>query len=281
MPIIEAKDLKYVYMADEDNYHIALDGVTLTVKKGEFVAVLGHNGSGKSTFAKHINVLLAPQEGSMKVLGMDASDEERTWDIRSKAGMVFQNPDNQIVSTIVEEDIAFGPENLGVPREEIVERVEQALQAVDMQGMGKRAPHMLSGGQKQRIAIAGVLAMHPEIIVFDEPTAMLDPQGRQEVMETIKRLNKQEHKTIVFITHYMEEATGCDRVFVMEKGKITDEGTPAEVFSHTEKLVAAGLMPPPAVQIANELKKRGIRLQQPPTTLEELVEELCRLKYRA
>lgn len=275
---IEAKNLKYAYMTDDESYTLALCGVSLTVKSGEFVAVLGHNGSGKSTFAKHINVLISPQEGELNVLGLSAADNENIWSIRSRAGMVFQNPDNQIVSTIIEEDIAFGPENLGVPREEIVQRVEESLAAVDMQGFGKRAPHMLSGGQKQRVAIAGVLAMRPDIIVFDEPTAMLDPQGRAEVMETIARLNKLEGKTVVLITHYMEEAAGCDRVFVMSGGKITDEGTPREVFSHTEKLAEAGLLPPPAVQMAELLEQRGIKLKNRPTTLEELVEELCLLK---
>ncbi len=277
-PVIEAKKLKYAYMTDEESYTLALCGVSLSVKKGEFVAILGHNGSGKSTFAKHINVLIAPQEGELRVLGLSAADEGNIWSIRSRAGMVFQNPDNQIVSTIIEEDIAFGPENLGVPREEIMERVQEALAAVDMQGFGKRAPHMLSGGQKQRVAIAGVLAMRPEIIVFDEPTAMLDPQGRAEVMATIERLNKREGKTVVLITHYMEEAAGCDRVFVMSAGKITDEGTPREVFSHTEKLTEAGLLPPPAAQMAEMLHERGIELANRPTTLEELVEEICLLK---
>jgi energy-coupling factor transport system ATP-binding protein len=278
MLAIECKDLKYVYMVDEDNIHIALSGITLDVRQGEFVAVLGHNGSGKSTFAKHINVLLSPQEGDLTVLGMDARDESMTWDIRSHAGMVFQNPDNQMVSTIVEEEIAFGPENLGVPRGEIIERVQEALAAVEMQGMEKRAPHMLSGGQKQRIAIAGVLAMRPDIIVFDEPTAMLDPNGRKEVMDTIKRLNREQGKTIVLITHYMEEAAGCDRVFIMHDGKITDEGRPEEVFGHAEKLAGAGLMPPHATIIAEKLEEKGIRLGKCPVTIEQLVDELCLLK---
>jgi len=278
MNVIEAKDLKYVYMPDEENIHVALAGVTLEVGQGEFVAVLGHNGSGKSTFAKHINVLLTPQEGEMYVLGMDTKDEDRAWDIRSKAGMVFQNPDNQIVSSIVEEDVAFGPENLGVPQDEILDRVNEALEIVDMAGFNDRAPHMLSGGQKQRIAIAGVLAMYPEIIIFDEPTAMLDPQGRGEVMNTIKRLNREQGKTIVLITHYMEEASECDRVFVMDNGKVIDEGTPREVFSHRDKLEQAGLLPPHATLIAQELAKRGIELDKCPVTLDELVDELCRLK---
>ncbi len=278
MTAIDAKDIKYVYMADEENIHIALSGVTLDVEQGEFVAILGHNGSGKSTFAKHINVLLKLQEGGLLVLGMDARDELLTWDIRSRAGMVFQNPDNQIVSTIVEEDVAFGPENLGVPREEIINRVKEALEAVDMAGYAKHAPHMLSGGQKQRVAIAGVLAMHPDIIVFDEATAMLDPKGRDEIMGTIRYLNKERKKTIVLITHFMEEAVECDRVFVMNRGKIIDQGTPREVFAHADKLSEAGLMPPFAAQAAKRLKERGIDLKKHPLTLYELVEEICRLK---
>lgn len=281
--MIEAKNLRYAYPVPEraegeetKPLKYALDGVTLSVKQGEFVAVLGHNGSGKSTFAKHINVLLRAQEGSLFVVGLNAESEDNIWDIRSHAGMVFQNPDNQIVSTIVEEDVAFGPENLGVPQKEIVERVYEALGAVNMRGFEKRAPHMLSGGQKQRIAIAGVLAMHPDVIVFDEPTAMLDPQGRGEVMDTIRFLNKEQGKTVVLITHYMEEASEADRVFVMTDGKITDEGTPREVFSHKEKLDAAGLLPPLATQVYHELKEKGIDIGDCPVTLEELVDGLCR-----
>ncbi|HBU12095.1 MAG TPA: energy-coupling factor transporter ATPase [Clostridiales bacterium] len=278
MPVIEAENLRYAYVIDEENVHFALSGVTLSVQKGEFVAVLGHNGSGKSTFARHINVLLTPKEGKLKVLGMDTSEEGHIWDIRSKAGMVFQNPDNQIVSTIVEEDVAFGPENLGVPQPQIRGRVEEALAIVDMQGMGKRAPHMLSGGQKQRVAIAGVLAMYPEIIVFDEPTAMLDPQGRTEVLQTVRRLNREQGKTIVFITHFMEEAAECDRVFVLSKGKLLCEGTPREVFARADILEEAGLLPPPATQIAQKLREGGVSLEKMPITLEELVDEVCRLK---
>lgn len=276
--IIDAKNLKYSYPVMEgEKPKDALRGVSVIVEKGQFVAVLGHNGSGKSTFAKHINVLLKAQEGTLFVVGLDASDEKNVWDIRRNAGMVFQNPDNQIVSTIVEEDVAFGPENLGVPQEEIQERVQEALGAVGMTGFEKRAPHMLSGGQKQRVAIAGVLAMHPDIVVFDEPTAMLDPQGRKEVMDTIKYLNKEEGKTIILITHYMEEASEADKVFVMTDGIITDEGIPREVFSHQEKLDEAGLMPPLATQVYQDLKKNGIDLGVCPVTLHELVDELCRL----
>ena len=275
--VIDAQKIKYAYPTLEDaEPELALRGVTLQVEKGEFVAVLGHNGSGTSTFAKHINVLLRAQEGTLTVVGLDTADEANLWTIRSHAGMVFQNPDNQLVSTVVEEDVAFGPENLGVPQEQLRGRVTEALRAVGMEGFEKRAPHMLSGGQKQRIAIAGVLAMHPDIIVFDEPTAMLDPKGRAEVMETIRYLNKEAGKTIVLITHYMEEAAEADRVFVMSDGVVTDEGTPREVFSHKEKLEEAGLMPPLATQVYYDLKEKGLVLGKCPVTLKELVDELCR-----
>ncbi|MEG2203099.1 MAG: energy-coupling factor transporter ATPase [Christensenellaceae bacterium] len=277
MNVIEAHDMKYSYN-NETDIRFALSGISLTVKKGEFVAILGHNGSGKSTFAKHMNVLLQAAEGSLHVLGLDANDDENIWKIRRQTGMVFQNPDNQIVSTIVEEDVAFGPENLGVPQQEIIQRVEQSLAAVNMQGFGKRAPHMLSGGQKQRVAIAGVLAMHPEIVVFDEPTAMLDPQGRQEVMDTIRFLNKEQGKTVLLITHYMEEASEADRVFVMSKGKITDSGTPEQVFSHTEILKEAGLMPPIATQVYKDLEQNKIELSRCVVTIDELADELCGIK---
>lgn len=275
--MIEANNLKFAYPAMEGvEPKLALKGVSMEVQQGEFIAVLGHNGSGKSTFAKHINVLLRAQEGTLKVVELDAADEGNVWKIRSYAGMVFQNPDNQLVSTVVEEDVAFGPENLGVPHEELRGRVEEALEAVGMQGFEKRAPHMLSGGQKQRIAIAGVLAMHPDIIVFDEPTAMLDPQGRGEVMETIRYLNQEQGKTIILITHYMEEASEADRVFVMTDGVITDQGTPREVFSHQEILEHAGLTPPLATQVYYDLKEKGVELGMCPVTLKELVNELCR-----
>ncbi|WP_407926966.1 energy-coupling factor transporter ATPase [Christensenella tenuis] len=276
--VIDAQNIKYAYPTIEGTEpKLALRGVTLTVEQGQFIAVLGHNGSGKSTFAKHINVLLRAQEGTLTVVGLDTADETNVWDIRSHAGMVFQNPDNQLVSTVVEEDVAFGPENLGVPQEQLRDRVTEALRAVGMEGFEKRAPHMLSGGQKQRIAIAGVLAMHPDIIVFDEPTAMLDPQGRAEVMDTIRYLNKEEGKTIVLITHYMEEASEADRVFIMTDGVVTDEGTPREVFSHKEKLEQAGLLPPLATQVYYDLKEKGLELGLCPVTLKELVDELCRL----
>lgn len=275
---VKAKDIYYTYITDDEHKQKALNGIDIEIKKGEFVAILGHNGSGKSTFARHINVLLTLQKGELYVLGFNAGDDNNTWDIRSRAGMVFQNPDNQIVSSIVEEDVAFGPENLGVPSKEIRIRVDEALADVDMSGYNERAPHMLSGGQKQRIAVAGVLAMHPDIVIFDEPTAMLDPQGRQEVMNVIHRLNKELGKTIILITHYMEEAARCDRVFVMDEGKITDSGTPSEVFSHREILNKAGLMPPHASLIADKLAENGIKLQEYPVTLTELVDQICLLK---
>ena len=274
---IAAKNVRYAYALEDRDVKTALKGVNLEVEPGEFVAILGHNGSGKSTFAKQINVLLRPQDGELRVLGLDTADEANTWDIRSHAGMVFQNPDNQIISTIVEEDVAFGPENLGVPPDEIRTRVTESLKAVGLEGFEQRAPNMLSGGQKQREAIAGVLAMHPDIIVFDEPTAMLDPQGRDEVMQTIRRLNREQGKTIVLITHYMEEAADCDRVFVMTDGRITDEGTPGEVFSHQDKLDEAGLMPPPATQIARGLADAGISLPETPVTTTQLVDQICQL----
>lgn len=275
---LRAEDVRYAYPIDEDQAKPALRGVTLTIPKGSFCAILGHNGSGKSTFARQINALLIPDEGTVTVLGMNTRQPEKVWDIRSHAGMVFQNPDNQIVSTIVEEDVAFGPENLGVPQPEILPRVNEALAAVGLEGFNLRSPHMLSGGQKQREAIAGVLAMRPDIIVFDEPTAMLDPQGRQEVMDTIRRLNREEGKTVILITHYMEEAAGCDKVFVMTDGRITDEGTPGEVFSHADKLADAGLLPPPATIAARMLEDKGVHLGGSPVTMEELVDEICQLK---
>lgn len=274
MNIVEAKGVTYAY-ATEENITLALSGVNLTVKKGEFVAIIGHNGSGKSTFAKHINALFLPESGSVIVDGMDTSDNDKVWDIRRKAGMVFQNPDNQLVATIVEEDVAFGPENIGVPPKEIRRRVDEALEIVGMREYAERAPHMLSGGQKQRVAIAGVLAMYPDIIVFDEPTAMLDPEGRAEVMDTVGMLNAQ-GKTIIFITHYMEEALLADRVFIMTGGQVTKSGTPREVFSDREALREAGLSTPPHIALYHRLKDKGQIDGQCPLTIEELVDSLCR-----
>jgi energy-coupling factor transport system ATP-binding protein len=274
MGIVEAEDVKYSYTG-ENSISLALAGVTLSVKKGEFVAIIGHNGSGKSTFARLINALYLPESGTLKVIGMDTKDEDSVWDIRKCCGMVFQNPDNQIVATIVEEDVAFGPENLGVPPKEIRERVDAALEQVGMGDYKERAPHMLSGGQKQRVAIAGVLAMHPDIIVFDEPTAMLDPEGRAEVLETIKALSAQ-GKTIIYITHYMEEALLADRVCVMTGGRITLSGTPREVFANEQAIKEAGLSFPPHIELYHRLKARGFELGECPMTVEELVEKLCR-----
>jgi energy-coupling factor transport system ATP-binding protein len=253
----------------------ALLGVTLVVEPGEFVAVIGHNGSGKSTFAKHINALFLPKAGSVMVNGMDTQDEEKVWDIRRCAGMVFQNPDNQLVATVVEEDVAFGPENIGVPPEEIRLRVDEALEQVGMAAFRDRAPHMLSGGQKQRVAIAGVLAMHPDIIVFDEPTAMLDPEGRDEVLASIQELNAQ-GKTIVLITHYMEEALLAGRVVVMTGGQITATGTPREIFADKAVLAEAGLSAPPHIELYHRLTDKGYDLGECPLTTDELVDKLCR-----
>ncbi len=275
MAIVEAKEVSYSYRS-ENSITPALSGVSLSVGKGEFVAVIGHNGSGKSTFAKHVNALYLPDSGSITVDGMDTKDESKVWDIRRAAGMVFQNPDNQIVATIVEEDVAFGPENLGVPAEQIRQRVDEALSEVSMGEFKDRAPHMLSGGQKQRVAIAGVLAMQPDVIVFDEPTAMLDPEGRAEVLQTIRKLHDA-GKTIVLITHNMEEALEADRVVIMTGGQITLSGTPQEVFGNEKALKGAGLSAPPHIALYHRLTKRGYNLGPCPVTIEEFVEKLCRL----
>jgi len=274
MAVIEAKDVTYAY-ASEDNVSPALWNVTLSIEPGEFVAIIGHNGSGKSTLAKLLNGLYTPASGHVVVKGMDTKDERHIWDIRRTVGMVFQNPDNQLVATVVEEDVAFGPENLGVPPAEIRQRVDEALEQVNMSAFKDHAPHMLSGGQKQRVAIAGVLAMHPEIIVFDEPTAMLDPEGRDEVLEAIRDLNSK-GKTIVLITHYMEEALLADRVVVMTGGQITAMGTPREIFADETVLKEAGLTAPPHIELYHRLKKKGYDLGECPLTVDELVDKLCR-----
>ena len=275
MEILRAEDIKYAYAAEENAWNFALEGVSLTVNSGEFVVIVGHNGSGKSTFAKLVNALNIPQSGRVIVNGMDTADENNLLEIRKTAGIVFQNPDNQIVATVVDEDVAFGPENLGIPHEEIVERVETALQDVDMLEFAKRAPHMLSGGQKQRVAIAGALAIRPRLLVFDEATAMLDPKGRAEVLETMHRLNRQ-GMTILFITHFMEEAAGADRVVVLAGGEVIKEGTPQEVLTDMDVLHQAELMPPFAAEMAEELKREGISLPDGIIATEELVEALCR-----
>jgi len=273
MAVIEAKDVTYAYTS-EDNVSPALWGVSLKVEAGEFVAIIGHNGSGKSTFAKHLNALYMPKSGHVVINGMDTQDESRVWDIRRTVGMVFQNPDNQLVATVVEEDVAFGPENIGVPPAEIRQRVDEALAQVNMSEYKDRAPHMLSGGQKQRVAIAGVLAMHPDIIVLEEPTAMLDPEGRKEVLAAIQDLNSK-GKTIVLITHYMEEALLASRVVVMTGGQITAMGTPRDIFANEAVLKDAGLSAPPHIDLYHRLKKKGYNLGECPLTIDELVGELC------
>ncbi|RXI45526.1 energy-coupling factor transporter ATPase [Clostridium tetani] len=277
--MIECKNVVYKYEdSNENKFIIAVDDVSFSIDKGEFVVILGRNGSGKSTMAKHMNALLVPTEGKVYVDKMDTLDEENTWNIRNKAGMVFQNPDNQIVATIVEEDVAFGPENLGVDPKEIRTRVENSLKRVKMFEYKKHAPHLLSGGQKQRVAIAGVLAMMPECIVFDEPTAMLDPSGRKEVINTIKELNDEYGITIVLITHYMEEAVEADRVIVMDTGKLVMEGNPREIFSNVKAMKRIGLDVPQVTELAYELKKEGININSDILTIDEMVNELCRLK---
>lgn len=276
--MIEVKDIQFQYKNNEEESMLALKDVTVTVEPGEFVVIIGHNGSGKSTLAKHMNAILLPTEGDVFVKGMNTKNEDNMWDIRQAAGMVFQNPDNQIVATIVEEDVAFGPENLGVPPVEIIRRVEEALNIVDMMEYRGKAPHLLSGGQKQRIAIAGVIAMRPDCIIFDEPTAMLDPSGRKEVINTIRKLNKEENITIVHITHFMEEAVNADRVIVMEQGQIVLEGKPKEVFSKVKELKGLGLDVPQMTDLANELIKEGIDLPQDILTVDEMVMRLCQLK---
>lgn len=285
MEMIKAENLSYEYIkvtetekGTKEEKILALNHVNLSIEQGSFVAVLGHNGSGKSTFAKHINALVRPTEGVLWVNGYDTQNEELIWDIRQSAGMVFQNPDNQLVATVVEEDIAFGPENMGVPSEQIRKRVDDALSAVGMLEYKQHSPAKLSGGQKQRIAIAGVLAMKPKCIVFDEPTAMLDPVGRKDVMDTILQLNKEEGMTIVLITHYMDEAVKAEKVFVIDDGNMVLEGTPKEVFPQVETLKSYGLDVPQVTETAYELKKMGINMSQDILTVEEMVGAICQLK---
>ena len=285
MEMIKAENLSYEYIkvtetekGTKQEKILALNHVNLSIEQGSFVAVLGHNGSGKSTFAKHINALVRPTEGVLWVNGYDTQNEELIWDIRQSAGMVFQNPDNQLVATVVEEDIAFGPENMGVPSEQIRKRVDDALNAVGMLEYKQHSPAKLSGGQKQRIAIAGVLAMKPKCIVFEEPTAMLDPVGRRDVMDTILQLNKEEGMTIVLITHYMDEAVKAEKVFVIDDGNMVLEGTPKEVFPQVETLKNYGLDVPQVTETAYELKKMGISISQDILTVEEMVGAICQLK---
>ncbi len=266
------------YEGEEQTQYTALKGVNITVKKGEFVAILGHNGSGKSTFAKHINALLIPSSGTVWVNGKDTKNDENLWDIRQTAGMVFQNPDNQIIATIVEEDVAFGPENMGIEPDEIRKRVDSALSTVGMTEYANYSPSLLSGGQKQRIAIAGILAMKPKCIVLDEPTAMLDPRGRKEVIDTIYKLNKEENITIILITHYMEETINADRVIVIDNGNVAMEGTPKEVFKQVEKIKELGLDVPQVTETAYELRKLGIELPEDILSIEEMVGAICQYK---
>ena len=283
--MIRAEKLTFDYAKTNEEGNVeswkrAVDGVDLEVRSGEFIAILGHNGSGKSTLAKHINAILLPTEGTLWVDGMDTKDEDKLWDIRQDAGMVFQNPDNQIIGTVVEEDVGFGPENLGVPTDEIWERVEESLKAVGMLKYRKHSPNRLSGGQKQRVAIAGVMAMHPRCIVLDEPTAMLDPHGRKSVIRTVQKLNREEQITVILITHYMEEVIEADRVIVMDDGKVVMEGTPREIFSQVDRLKELRLDVPQATLVAYELQKKGFPLRNGILSNEELVEELCQLKSK-
>ena len=279
MGIIEAAKLAFEYKKYDENGEVeetirAVDGVDLDVKKGDFVAILGHNGSGKSTLAKQINAILTPTDGTLYVDGMDVRDEKNIWEVRKTAGMVFQNPDNQIIASVVEEDVGFGPENIGVPTEEIWTRVNQSLEAVDMVKYRKHSPNKLSGGQKQRVAIAGVVAMEPKCIVFDEPTAMLDPNGRKEVIATAHDLNKKKGVTIILITHYMEEVVDADYVYVMEKGKIVMDGTPRDIFSRVDELKEHRLDVPQATLVADELRSAGVPIPQGILTRKELVDAI-------
>ena len=274
-PIIEVKNLVHVYTDGQNNNIKALDSIDLSIAQGEFVAIIGTNGSGKSTLARHFNALLQPTSGKCFVNGLDTTIEGNTWNVRQTIGMVFQNPDNQIVAAIVEEDVAFGPENIGVPHAEIRPRVEAALAAVNMTEYAKHAPHLLSGGQKQRIAIAGVLALRPQCIVFDEPTAMLDPRGRKDIVNIVLKLNKEQKITIVYITHKMEEAILADRVIAMENGKIVMEGTPSEVFGQVKKIRELGLEAPLPAEVAEVLRQCGHKLNRNIITDEELAVALC------
>lgn len=282
MGIIKALKLGFDYQRYDDDGNVvdmqrAVNDVNLDIEAGEFVAVLGHNGSGKSTLAKHMNALLIPTEGTMLVDGIDTARETKLWKVRQKAGMVFQNPDNQIIGQVVEEDVGFGPENLGVPTKEIWERVEESLKAVGMYEYRKYSPNKLSGGQKQRVSIAGVLAMHPKCIVLDEPTAMLDPNGRKDVIRAARALNDVENVTIILITHYMEEVIYADRVFVMDEGKVVMQGTPREIFSQVEQLKHLRLDVPQVTLLAYELQKSGLKLPDGILTAQELTEELKKL----
>ena len=279
--MIQAKHIKYDYIRrDEDDNVVAVetavDDVSFEVKAGDFVAILGHNGSGKSTLAKHINALLVTEKGTVYVDGIDTSEEDMVWEVRQRVGMVFQNPDNQIVHNVVEDDVGFGPENMGVPTKKIWQRVEEALQKVGMLQARKESPNNLSGGQKQRVAIAGILAMHPKCIVLDESTAMLDPVGRREVLQAVRELNQKEHITVLWITHYMEEVVEADQVIVMNRGKIVMEGTPRDIFSQVEQMQQYHLDVPQVTLLAHELRKKGMNLPPGVTRTEELVDAIAR-----
>lgn len=285
MGIIKAAKLFYDYVSRDDHDEIeevihAVSGVDLDVEAGQFIAILGHNGSGKSTLAKQINALLVPTGGTLWVKDMDTKDPENVWKIRQSAGMVFQNPDNQIIASLVEEDVGFGPENIGVPTDDIWKRVEQSLKSVGMLEYRQHSPNKLSGGQKQRVAIAGVMAMEPECIVLDEPTAMLDPNGRKEVIETARELNREKNMTVILITHYMDEVVHADKIYVMDDGKVVMEGTPKEIFSQVDALKALHLDVPQVTELAYELKKAGLDLPEGVLTIDEFVESMTKLKGR-
>ena len=283
MGIIKASKLIYDYIRRDEEDHEeevsrAIDRLTLDIQQGDFVAILGHNGSGKSTFAKQVNGILLPTEGTVWISGMDTRDDSHIWDIRKTAGMVFQNPDNQIIGTVVEEDVGFGPENLGVPTDEIWERVEDSLKAVGMIEYRHHSPNKLSGGQKQRVAIAGVVAMEPKCIVLDEPTAMLDPVGRKEVLKTVQKLRKKKNVTVILITHYMEEVIDADKIYVMDHGHVVMEGTPREIFAQVDRLKEYRLDVPQVTILADKLRKMGLDIPEGILRKEELVEAVCRLK---
>ncbi len=283
MGIIRASKLAHAYSRYDENGQErevirAIDGVDLDVEEGQFVAILGHNGSGKSTLAKHINALLLPTKGALWVDGADTAKEEELWKIRQKAGMVFQNPDNQIIGTSVEEDVGFGPENMGIPTQDIWKRVEDSLRATGMTAYRDHSPNKLSGGQKQRVAIAGVMAMRPRCIVLDEPTAMLDPDGRRETLKAVMELNRQENVTVILITHYMEEAVDADRIFVMDHGRLAMQGAPREIFARAEELQKCGLDVPQATMLAHELRKAGVAIPKGILHREELVDAICQLR---
>ncbi len=277
MAFIEVKNLSHIYNADTEREHRAVDRVSLSIEAGEFVAILGTNGSGKSTLAKHFNGLLLPTSGEVRVAGFDTRDEEELWQARQQVGMVFQNPDNQLIAAVVEDDIAFGPENLGVPPDEIRKRVHEALELVGMTHFRKFAPHLLSGGQKQRIAIAGALAMHTRALVLDEPTAMLDPAGREEVLQVVKRLHEEQGITVIYITHFMEEAAVADRTIVMEAGRIVADDEPRQIFAQAARMRELGLDVPVPALLAERLRRQGVKLPQAIMTQSELVRALSEI----